>query len=60
MITFTKKYVEVRLKLKQKMKRREETKDLQIFEYLEIAVFTYFRFVELLVAPSIFGYSFNI
>lgn len=42
------------------MKRKEETKDLQIFEYLEIAVFTYFRFVELLVAPSIFGYSFNI
>lgn len=40
------------------MKRREETKDLQIFEYLEIAVFTYY--VELLVAPLIFGYFFNI
>lgn len=43
------------------MKRREETfEDLQIFEYLEIAALTYFRFIELFVALSIFGYSFNI
>lgn len=38
----------------------EETKDLQIFEYLEIVALTYFRFIELFVVPSIFGYSFGI